>query len=216
MSATAVGAREVVQAWGRILAGYRPNLSIEITKECPLRCPGCYAYGDEHLGGNVTLRGVQDLPNDSQFQGLKDLTGSAILAPNFGITFRGTFGTVAGTIIGSEMNQKRVLVKFRRPPHGGLCADDLFDVAHDIAALGVQRVAIPRKGKPSKARRAHEHARPFRRLVKWRTGSEGRIACLKRRYGWRRSRLRGHEGAKIWCGYGVFAHNLGKIGALTA
>src|SRR5262245_26823216 len=60
MSASAVGARELVQAWGRILTGYRPNLSIEITKECPLRCPGCYAYGDEHLGGNVTLRGLSD------------------------------------------------------------------------------------------------------------------------------------------------------------
>jgi sulfatase maturation enzyme AslB (radical SAM superfamily) len=60
MSASAVGARELVQAWGRILTGYRPNLSIEITKECPLRCPGCYAYGDEHLGGNVTLRGLAD------------------------------------------------------------------------------------------------------------------------------------------------------------
>ena len=60
MSGTAVGARELVQAWGRILTGYRPNLSIEITKECPLRCPGCYAYGDEHLGGDVTLRGLAD------------------------------------------------------------------------------------------------------------------------------------------------------------
>jgi MoaA/NifB/PqqE/SkfB family radical SAM enzyme len=55
-----VNAREVIQAWGRILAGYRPSLSIEITRECPLRCPGCYAYGDEHLGGGVTLRGLSD------------------------------------------------------------------------------------------------------------------------------------------------------------
>jgi sulfatase maturation enzyme AslB (radical SAM superfamily) len=65
MSAPGVGAREVVQAWGRILSGYRPNLSVEITKECPLRCPGCYAYGDEHLGGNgVTLRGLSDYKGD--------------------------------------------------------------------------------------------------------------------------------------------------------
>jgi sulfatase maturation enzyme AslB (radical SAM superfamily) len=60
MSSTSVGAREIVQAWGRILKGTAPNLSIEITKECPLRCPGCYAYGDEHLGGDVTLRGLSD------------------------------------------------------------------------------------------------------------------------------------------------------------
>ena len=47
-------------AWGRILAGYTPALSIEITRECPLRCPGCYAYGDDHLGGDLTLREVRD------------------------------------------------------------------------------------------------------------------------------------------------------------
>src|SRR5215469_8451420 len=35
-------------------------LSIEITRECPLRCPGCYAYGDAHLGGALTLRSVSD------------------------------------------------------------------------------------------------------------------------------------------------------------
>jgi MoaA/NifB/PqqE/SkfB family radical SAM enzyme len=49
-----------IQGWGSILAGHRPNLSIEITRECPLRCPGCYAYGDTHLGADVTLRGLSD------------------------------------------------------------------------------------------------------------------------------------------------------------
>jgi sulfatase maturation enzyme AslB (radical SAM superfamily) len=50
----------LITAWGKILRGYRPSLSIEITRECPLRCPGCYAYGDDHLGGDVTLRQVTD------------------------------------------------------------------------------------------------------------------------------------------------------------
>jgi MoaA/NifB/PqqE/SkfB family radical SAM enzyme len=50
----------IVRAWGKILTGYQPNLSIEITRECPLTCPGCYAYGDGHLGGDVTLRELQD------------------------------------------------------------------------------------------------------------------------------------------------------------
>lgn len=50
----------IIPAWGRILKGYRPALSVEITRECPLRCPGCYAYGDQHLGGDVTLRQVSD------------------------------------------------------------------------------------------------------------------------------------------------------------
>jgi IS5 family transposase len=85
-----------------------------------------------------------------------------------------------------------------------------------LTDLGVTTVVIPRKGKPSKARRAREHSRPFHRLVKWRTGSEGRIACLKHQYGWDRSLLDGTPGARIWCGLGVFAHNLVKITGLIA
>ena len=50
----------IVRAWGRILAGYQPSLSIEITRECPLTCPGCYAYGGDHLGGDIKLRELQD------------------------------------------------------------------------------------------------------------------------------------------------------------
>jgi MoaA/NifB/PqqE/SkfB family radical SAM enzyme len=50
----------IIRAWGRILTGYQPNLSIEITRECPLTCPGCYAYGSDHLGGDVRLRELQD------------------------------------------------------------------------------------------------------------------------------------------------------------
>ena len=50
----------IFAAWGRILAGLPPAVSIEITRECPLRCPGCYAYGDDHLGGELTLREVRD------------------------------------------------------------------------------------------------------------------------------------------------------------
>jgi len=39
----------VLRAWGLVLQGYYPSLSIEITRECPLRCPGCYAYEPDHL-----------------------------------------------------------------------------------------------------------------------------------------------------------------------
>jgi MoaA/NifB/PqqE/SkfB family radical SAM enzyme len=50
----------ILKAWGKILLGYQPSLSIEITRECPLTCPGCYAYGGDHLGGDVTLRELAD------------------------------------------------------------------------------------------------------------------------------------------------------------
>ena len=89
-------------------------------------------------------------------------------------------------------------------------------VETDLHDLGVRYVAIPRKAKPSAARRKVEHRRAFRKHVKWRTGSEGRISSVKRSYGWNRSRLTGIEGARTWCGHGVLAHNLVKIAALAA
>lgn len=63
----------VVKAWGLILGGYQPNLSIEITRECPLRCPGCYAYGDEHLGGGVVLRELADYKGQELIDGVLDV-----------------------------------------------------------------------------------------------------------------------------------------------
>jgi MoaA/NifB/PqqE/SkfB family radical SAM enzyme len=63
-------ARGVVRAWGKILAGRLPTLSIEITRECPLRCPGCYAYGDDHLGGAITLRELRDLKGPELIEGV--------------------------------------------------------------------------------------------------------------------------------------------------
>ena len=63
----------ILAAWGRILAGYTPALSIEITRECPLRCPGCYAYGDDHLGGEMTLRNVRDFKGQALVDGVLGL-----------------------------------------------------------------------------------------------------------------------------------------------
>ena len=48
-------------------------LSIEITRECPLTCPGCYAYGDAHLGGEKTLRQLSDLRDEALVTGVLDL-----------------------------------------------------------------------------------------------------------------------------------------------
>ena len=64
---------EVFQAWGRILGGRLPTLSIEITRECPLRCPGCYAYEDGHLGGQVTLRQLVDHKGEELVEGVMTL-----------------------------------------------------------------------------------------------------------------------------------------------
>src|SRR3989442_568693 len=52
---------EILQAWKTILAGRAPSLSIEITKECPLSCLGCYAYGSEHLPLHISIDGGEPL-----------------------------------------------------------------------------------------------------------------------------------------------------------
>lgn len=89
-------------------------------------------------------------------------------------------------------------------------------VDEQLHALGVKTVAIPRKGKISQTRRQLEHKPTFRKLVKWRTGCEGRISYLKHRYGCDRTRRDGLTGARTWVGHGILAHNLVKITNLAA
>lgn len=64
---------DVIRAWGKILKGDRPALSIEITRECPLRCPGCYAYSDGHLGEGVSLRSLADRKGQELIDGVLEL-----------------------------------------------------------------------------------------------------------------------------------------------
>jgi transposase, IS5 family len=112
----------------------------------------------------------------------------------------------------------RISRRAGRPPRA-VTADRGYgqaSVERDLHELGVRSVAIPRTSKPGAARREFEHRRAFRDKIKWRTGSEGRINHLKRSYGWNRTELTGIQGARTWCGHGVFAHNLVKISALAA
>jgi MoaA/NifB/PqqE/SkfB family radical SAM enzyme len=63
----------IIRAWRKILNGESPALSIEITRECPLRCPGCYAYDDAHLGGGITLRGLRDRKGQELIDGVLEI-----------------------------------------------------------------------------------------------------------------------------------------------
>ena len=62
--------RDVFRAWGRILNGQFPSLSIEITRECPLRCPGCYAYEPSHLHEVGPLRMLADYKGERLVEGV--------------------------------------------------------------------------------------------------------------------------------------------------
>lgn len=60
---------QILRGWGRVLMGYRPVLSIEITKECPLACPGCYAFHPDHLAG-TPLTSLSDHRGPDLIQGV--------------------------------------------------------------------------------------------------------------------------------------------------
>jgi len=72
----------------------------------------------------------------------------------------------------------------------------------------VRQVSIPKRGKISKERRAYQKQSWFKRLQRFRAGIEARISLLKRKFGLRRSLMRGSPGVNIWVGQGIFTHNL--------
>jgi IS5 family transposase len=76
-------------------------------------------------------------------------------------------------------------------------------------------VAIPAAGKLSEERQALERSRRFKRGYRWRAGIEGRIASLRRDYGWCRSGYHGPDGMERWLGLGVMASNLRRIALAT-
>lgn len=110
----------------------------------------------------------------------------------------------------------RIIDRFRRAPRA-VTADRGYGeaaVERDLRAAGVGFVAIPHKGRPGAARQAVQRGRRFVKLVKWRTGSEGRISHLKHGYDWSRTMFDGIDGAEVWCGFGILAHNAVKIASL--
>ncbi len=84
-----------------------------------------------------------------------------------------------------------------------------------LKEAGVKRVAIPASGKLSEERQALERTRPWRRGYRWRAGIEGRIASLRRDYGWRMCRYHGQDGMERWLGLGVMASNLRHLAQAT-
>jgi sulfatase maturation enzyme AslB (radical SAM superfamily) len=64
---------EILSGWRKIIKGEPPSLSIEITRECPLQCPGCYAYDDAHVGGGEALRSRNDRKGRELIEGVLEV-----------------------------------------------------------------------------------------------------------------------------------------------
>ena len=54
-----------------------------------------------------------------------------------------------------------------------------------------------------------------KRRARYRTGAEGRISHLKRRYGLRRSRLKANNELRTWTGWAIFAYDLDRLAIRT-
>jgi IS5 family transposase len=77
-----------------------------------------------------------------------------------------------------------------------------------LAELAIKTVFIAGHQEP-----ASRHTK--RRLARYRTGTEGRISHLKRRYGLDRSRLKGDEGEQIWTEWAILAYNTDTLAVRT-
>jgi IS5 family transposase len=80
-----------------------------------------------------------------------------------------------------------------------------------LLAVGVKVVAIPAMGKLSQERQTLQRSRRWKRAYRWRAGIEGRIASLRRDFGWRRCGYHGPAGMERWLGLGLIASNLRRI-----
>jgi IS5 family transposase len=83
-----------------------------------------------------------------------------------------------------------------------------------LKSTKVKQVSIPVRGKASKERRMEQKQPWFRRLQRFRAGSEGRISLLKRAFSLGRSLMPGSKGTQIWVVQGIFAHNLWQAARL--
>lgn len=102
---------------------------------------------------------------------------------------------------------------FGRAPHLATADRGYSSAANEAAATarGVRRVVLLQLGPKAPARRAYERQRWFRRGLRWRVGSEGRISVLKRRHDLQRCRYHGADGMARAVGFGVIASNLLSI-----
>lgn len=73
---------------------------------------------------------------------------------------------------------------------------------------GVDKVALPARGRLSALREKLQAQRWFRRAMKWRAGIEARISTLKHVFGMERAMYKGADGTERHVGWSVIANNL--------
>jgi transposase, IS5 family len=92
-----------------------------------------------------------------------------------------------------------------------LAADRGYYSADNVLKLGkagIEKIAIPKVGRLSKAESVHQRKTWFRQLQRFRCGIEASISMLKRKFGLNRVLAKGSAGTAIWTGLAILAYNL--------
>src|SRR5918996_3143579 len=105
-----------------------------------------------------------------------------------------------------EQHQRR----FGRPPRMATADRGYFSAANEREAkvFGVERGALPARGRLSKARAQLQKERWFQRALRWRAGIEARISTLKHPFSMQRATYKGEKGFKRYVGWCVITQNL--------
>lgn len=181
-------AKTIVEQIGRRLAGERITDRVVSLADPDARPIGKGKLGKPYEFGYV-FQLAELTPNTRRgARGLILPAASRIGSPNEGELLSATVAELA-----------RLRLKPREAAFDGG-----FPAEAANAALPDSAVFIAGRQQPSSRR-------PRKRLAGYRVGCEGRISHLKRSYGLRRSRLRGHDGARTWVGWAILAYNLDTL-----
>ena len=78
----------------------------------------------------------------------------------------------------------------------------------EAEALGVEKVALPARGRLSASRAERQKQRWFQRALRWRAGCEATISTLKHPFSMVRARYKGEHGFQRYVGWSVITKNL--------
>jgi transposase, IS5 family len=78
----------------------------------------------------------------------------------------------------------------------------------EAQALGVEKVALPARGRLSETRARRQKQRWFQRALRWRAGCEATISTLKHPFSMRRATYKGESGFQRYVGWSIITKNL--------
>jgi IS5 family transposase len=101
-------------------------------------------------------------------------------------------------------------LSFGRPPRMATADRGYFSASNEQEAedSGVERVALPARGRLSQSRTKRQKERWFQRALRWRAGIEARISTLKHPFSMVRATYKGEAGFQRYVGWCVISQNL--------